>query len=95
MFLHITSAKYLKDYKIRVAFNNGREGIADLSGALKGPMFEPIRDKSSFSQFRVDKELETVVWPNGADLAPEYIFYLTFRDDSDLQAIFKQWGYIE
>ena len=95
MFLHITSAEYLEDYKISVAFNNGREGIADLSGVLKGPMFEPIRDKSSFSQFRVDKELETVVWPNGADLAPEYIFYLTFREDSDLQALFKQWGYIE
>ena len=94
MFLHITSAKYLEDYKIRVAFNDGREGIADLSNALKGPVFEAIKEKASFSQFKVDKELETVVWPNGADMAPEYIYYLAFRDDSDLQATFRQWGYI-
>lgn len=55
MFLHVTSAKYLEDYKIRVSFNNGREGIADLSNALKGKQFELLKNKIEFANFSVDK----------------------------------------
>jgi len=94
VFLHVANARYVEDYKIRVSFNDGREGIADLSDALKGAVFEPLKIKSEFSNFRVDEELETIVWPNGADLAPEYIYFQTFKNEPDLQSKFKQWGYI-
>jgi len=73
MFLHITNARYLEDYKVAVSFDNGREGVADLADALKGPMFEPLRNKSEFPALIVDKELKTITWPSGADMAPEYI----------------------
>ena len=73
MFLHITNARYLEDYKVEVSFNDGRKGIADLADALKESMFEPLKNKSVFSRLVVDKELDTIVWSNGADLAPEYI----------------------
>ena len=36
-------------------------------------MFEPLRDVDSFAKVAVDDELGTVVWPNGADLAPEVL----------------------
>ncbi len=36
-------------------------------------MFEPLRDIENFKRFRVDPEMETVVWDNGADLAPEFL----------------------
>jgi hypothetical protein len=94
MFLHVTEAKYLEGYKVAVSFNDGRNGIADLSSALKGSVFEPLKDLSVFSQLRVDEELETIVWPNGADLAPEYIYFQAFTANPDLQAQFRQWGYI-
>ena len=94
MFLHVTSAKYLEDYKIRVSFNNGREGIADLSNALKGKKFEILKNKLEFANFSVDKELDTIVWSNGADFAPEFIFFQAFKDESGLQQQFRQWGYI-
>lgn len=93
MFLHVKSAKYIKDYELEVLFNNGRKGVADLSDALKGPVFEPLRDKKTFASFWVDEELETVVWPNGADLAPEYIYYQAFKHDPELRPQFMQWGY--
>jgi len=94
MFLHIIEAKYLSDYKIEVLFNNGQKGVADLSRVLKGKIFEPLKEKTVFAQLKIDRELETIVWPNGADLAPEFIYYQIFKDDPQLQILFKQWGYI-
>lgn len=94
MFLHITDAKHIEGYKVEVAFNNGKRGIADLSEALHGPLFEPLKNQEVFSSFVVDKELETLVWPNGVDLAPEYIFFQAFKNDFSLQEQFRRWGYI-
>ena len=95
MFLHVTKAKYIEDYKVEVSFNNGRKGVADLFEALRGSIFEPLKDKSIFANLKIDKELATIVWPNGADLAPEYIYFIAFRDEPDLQVQFTQWGYID
>ena len=94
MFLHVMDAKYLTDYKVEVTFNNGRKGIADLSDALRGTIFETLKDKSEFSRLSVDKELETIVWSNGADLAPEYIYFQAFKNEAELQPQFKRWGYL-
>jgi len=49
MILHITEARYVKDYEVEVRFNDGRGGVADLSETLTGPVFAPLRDKSLFS----------------------------------------------
>ena len=94
MFLHVINAKYIGDYKVEVSFNDGRQGVADLTAALTGPVFEPLKDKAKFSDFRVDKELDTIVWPNGADLAPEYIYFQAFKDEPELRSQFDQWGYM-
>ena len=94
MFLHITEAKYIKDYMVEVSFNNGRKGVANLSDALKGSVFESLKNKSNFSSFTVDEELETIVWSNGADLAPEYVYFQAFKNEPELQSQFKKWGYI-
>jgi len=61
MFLHVTNAKYIEDYKIKVSFNNGRQGVADLAIALTGPIFEPLKNKEKFADLRVDKGLGTIV----------------------------------
>lgn len=71
--LHIKSAEYVVDYKIWVAFDDGTSGEVDLDGVLSGPVFEPLKDIAIFRKVSVDPELETVVWPNGADLAPEFL----------------------
>ncbi len=79
---------------MEVCFGNGREGIADLAEALEGPLFESLKEPDLFRKLRLDEELQTIVWPNGTDLAPEYIYYQAFRDDSQLQATFRKWGYV-
>ncbi len=94
MFLHITKAHYIDEFKVDVHFNNGKRGTADLTEALHGAIFEPLKEKSLFAQLKVDPELETIVWPNGADLAPEYVYFQAFKHDFELQEQFKKWGYI-
>ena len=93
MFRHVTSARPLDGFRVEVCFDDGREGIADLTEAIDGPMFEPLKNPEVFRALRVDAELRTIVWPNGADLAPEYIYYRAFREDPGLQATFRKWGY--
>lgn len=71
--LHIKSAKHVSDFILWVVFDDGTSGNVDLKDALNGSVFLPLKDVSVFSKVTVDPELETVVWPNGADLAPEFI----------------------
>ncbi|MEK7274619.1 MAG: DUF2442 domain-containing protein [Candidatus Desantisbacteria bacterium] len=94
MILHVTDARYLDGHKVEVSFNDGRKGIANLSNALRGPVFQPLKDESIFAQLKLDKELDTISWPNGADIAPEYLYFQAFKGDSELQEQFKTWGYI-
>ncbi len=73
MILHVIEAEYERDYVIHLKFNDGAEGFVDLADELYGEMFEPLLDKERFKAFRVDPELNTIVWENGADVAPEFL----------------------
>jgi hypothetical protein len=74
MFLHVKEASFLHDYVLWLRFNDGAEGEIDLERELEGEVFGPLKDRQLFQRFRVDPELETVVWDNGADLAPEFLY---------------------
>ena len=71
--LEVTAAQYVDQFRIRIRFNNGDEGVVDLADALWGPMFEPLKDPAIFRRFEVSDALHTVCWENNADLAPEYL----------------------
>lgn len=73
MFLRIIKAKYLHDYRIWLEFNNGISGEVDLKDELEGAVFGPLKNKENFKKFKVDETLRTIVWENGADLAPEFL----------------------
>jgi hypothetical protein len=71
--LYVTEAKYLHAYTIWLRFNDGVEGEIDLRSELEGEVFGPLADLEQFRRFRVDPEINTVVWENGADFAPEFL----------------------
>ena len=73
MKYHVMSAEYVTGYVIRLKFRDGTAGEIDLTAELTGPMFEPLRKIENFKQFTVDPEFHTLVWANGADLAPEFL----------------------
>lgn len=72
MFLHVTKAKYLENYKVKLKFNNGAEGIVDLEKELYGEVFEPLKDLKLFQDFTLTGR--TIEWSTGADFAPEYLY---------------------
>ena len=74
MTARLIEAVYAGSYRIRLAYDDGTSGIVDLESELWGEMFEPLRDIAVFRSFHLDSELQTIVWPNGADLAPEFLY---------------------
>ena len=74
MLPKLIAAKYQGDYRVWLKFSDGVEGEVDLEKELWGEMFQPLRDKALFAELLVSEELETLVWPNGADFAPEFLY---------------------
>lgn len=71
----VVDSKYLQQYQIWIKFNDGKEGIVDLADLILNDsreIFSQLKDLNCFKSFKV--EMDTIVWSNGADLAPEYLY---------------------
>ena len=92
--LGVQQAEYVDGYKIRLMFNNGYAGTANLEETIlndKRTIFLKLKDQQMFKDFKLAHS--TIVWFDELDLAPEYLFYLAFMEDDELQEQFRQWGY--
>ncbi len=76
MILRITFGRVCGPQRLELTFNTGATKCVDVTPLLKGPVFEPLRAPTFFAQAKLDAECGTVVWPNGADFAPETLFDL-------------------
>jgi hypothetical protein len=72
----LIEAHHVRDYVLHVRFADGIEGDVDLGAELHGEVFEPLRAPALFRQCYVHRDLGTIVWPNGADFAPEFLYDL-------------------
>lgn len=71
----IRSVTPLENFRVRLVFNTGEQKDVDLDPLLRGPIFEPLRhDPALFRAVKVDEELGTIVWPNGADMDPDVLY---------------------
>jgi hypothetical protein len=71
----VVSVKVLRPYVLEVTFADGAVREVDMEAELWGEMFEPLRDPAVFAQATVDPDLQTVVWPNGADICPDVLYW--------------------
>jgi hypothetical protein len=71
--IRVLEARFVRDHVVWLRFNDGSDGEVDLSDRLYGPVFEPLKGSEYFQSFEVHPELHTIVWPNGADFAPEFL----------------------
>jgi hypothetical protein len=72
----VVEARYVSNYVVWLRFNDGLAGEVDLGSELEGEVFEPLRDPAVFRTVRLHPELGTIVWPNEADFAPEFLYDL-------------------
>jgi len=70
----VTGVQVVAPYLLEVTFADGARRRVNAEPLLYGPMFEPLRDPARFAEATVDPVLGTVVWPNGADLSPEFLY---------------------
>jgi hypothetical protein len=67
----ITAAKVIRHGVLELAFADGVVGQVDVLDRMHGPVFDEARTRPGFAKVAVDDETGTVVWPGGADLAPD------------------------
>ena len=70
----VTDVKVLSDYKLHLTFDDGMSGDVDISKlvSFKG-IFERLKDKKFFSEVKVNHDIGTICWENGADLSPTFL----------------------
>lgn len=75
MLKDIIEARIEKNYEVRLRFEDGVQGIVDLADEIEfNGVFAPLRDPGFFASLRVDPDLGTICWPNGADLDPDVLY---------------------
>ena len=66
----VRSFQIVAPYTLRVQFDDNTEQVIDFEPILAGELYGPLRNLTLFDQVRVDTEVQTLVWPNGADFDP-------------------------
>lgn len=70
----VITVSYEMDYKLRISFDDGAVKVVDLANHLQGEMFHPLKDLKLFRTARLSPDLDTVVWDNGADMSPDFLY---------------------
>ena len=70
----VTSFKVLDGYKVRLVFNDDTQGIVDIKTYIWGEAFEELKDLNYFRKVKLNREIGTLEWPNGTDIAPESLY---------------------
>ena len=66
----VTGVRIVGEYTLEVAFADGTRQSIDFRPVIAGEMCGPLLDRSLFDRVRVDPEVHTIAWPNGADFDP-------------------------
>lgn len=70
----ITNVRVVKHGVLELTFADGLNGEVEVLGRMHGPVFENARSPAGFEKVSVDPESGTVIWPGGADLAPDTLY---------------------
>ncbi|MFO7633327.1 MAG: DUF2442 domain-containing protein [Caldilinea sp.] len=70
----VRNAQYVDGYRLLLTFEDGSTRLVDLEPHLDGEIFEPLKDVVYFRTVRVNTEIDTIVWENGADMSPDFLY---------------------
>lgn len=86
----VRSFEKLTPYTLQVRFDDETERVIDFRPILAGELYGPLRDLTLFNQVQLDPEVQTLVWPNGADFDPATLHDWPQQLEA-LMAAAKQW----
>lgn len=78
---YIIAVEYDCEFKLYLQFETGEWRIADLAQHLDGEVFEPLKNLDRFAAAELNEEIDTVVWDNGADMSPDFLFKISTLAD--------------
>jgi len=85
MLQDVTNVEYLADYRLHLRFEDGIEGNVDVSELVSFTgIFAPLKDPTYLAQARLDPEIGTICWPNGADLDPDVLYAVVTGEPIDI-----------
>ena len=90
----VVSFEKVVPFTLRVVFNDGTSQVIDFRPVLKGELYGPLQDPSLFDRVRIDPEVHTLVWPNGADFDPT-ILHNWPESSPALKALAKKWASVK
>jgi len=86
----VVSFERVAPFTLKVVFDDRTSQVIDFRPILKGEVYEPLKDPSLFDQVRIDPEVHTLVWPNGADFDPA-ILHNWPESGPALKTLAKKW----
>ena len=78
----VADVAYMSEYKLLLGFQNGVTKVVDLEPYLEGEVFEPLRNVEYFRTVKVNSDIDTIVWKNGADFAPDFLYEIGVSQSS-------------
>ena len=66
----VRSFEIVGPYTLRISFDDNAEQVINFQPILAGELYGPLRDLLLFNKVTIDPEVQTLVWPNGADFDP-------------------------
>ena len=66
----VESFEIVAPHTLRLTFDDDTQQVIDFKPVLAGEAFGPLKDLALFIQVKIDPEVQTLVWPNGADFDP-------------------------
>jgi hypothetical protein len=86
----VRDVSYISGYKLLLTFEDETIRLADLKPYLDGKIFELLKNADYFKTVRVDPELDTIIWENGADMSPDFLYEISLEvNELLLNAVFK------
>lgn len=70
----VRKVSYVAGFKILLTFEDDSVRLIDLEPHLDGEIFEPLKDLAYFKTVKVNRDIDTIVWENGADFSPDFLY---------------------
>ena len=80
-------------YTLRIRFDDESEQTIDFRPVLAGELYSPLIDPEVFNQVRLDTEVHTLVWPNGADFDPATLHDWPLLEGALIERA-RRWGLV-